>query len=140
MKSKIMFASVLASLLAIPLVANAQGIPDGIQHGASVGNQAAGPVGAVVGGAVDGVIGVVMVLPRRKSRLSDILLVDCRSEPDDCDAAQLQRPISWAQPPIACTRLSGNRRLNARRSASSDAAPTPESSCGLACSRSLCFC
>jgi hypothetical protein len=59
MKSKIMFASVLAGLLAIPLVANAQGIPDGIQHGASVGSQSAGPVGAVVGGAVGGVIGGV---------------------------------------------------------------------------------
>lgn len=51
MKSKIMFASVLAGLLAIPLAANAQGIPDGIQHGASVGSETAGPVGAVVGGA-----------------------------------------------------------------------------------------
>jgi hypothetical protein len=59
MKSKIMFASVLAGLLATPLVANAQGIPDGIQHGASVGSQTAGPVGAVVGGAVGGVIGGV---------------------------------------------------------------------------------
>jgi hypothetical protein len=59
MKSKIMFASVLAGLLATPLVANAQGIPDGIQHGASVGSQSAGPVGAVVGGAVGGVIGGV---------------------------------------------------------------------------------
>ncbi|HEY7217803.1 MAG TPA: hypothetical protein VH985_05365 [Candidatus Binatia bacterium] len=59
MKSKIMFAGVLATLLAIPLVAKAQGIPDGIQHGASVGNQTAGPVGAVVGGAVGGMIGGV---------------------------------------------------------------------------------
>jgi hypothetical protein len=54
-----MFASVLATLLAIPVVANAQGIPDGIQHGASVGSQTAGPVGAVIGGAVGGVIGGV---------------------------------------------------------------------------------
>ena len=59
MKSKIMFASVLAGLLATPLAANAQGIPDGIQHGASVGSQTAGPVGAMVGGAVGGVIGGV---------------------------------------------------------------------------------
>lgn len=59
MKSKIVFASLLATLLAIPHEANAQGIPDGIQHGASVGSQTAGPVGAVVGGAVGGVIGGV---------------------------------------------------------------------------------
>ena len=59
MKSKIIFASVLAAVLTIPIVAKAQGIPDGIQHSASVGSQTAGPVGAVVGGAVGGVIGGV---------------------------------------------------------------------------------
>jgi len=37
--------------------AHAQGIPDGMAHGAYVGNNAAGPVGAVVGGAVGGVVG-----------------------------------------------------------------------------------
>jgi hypothetical protein len=58
MKSKMMFACVIASLV-VPLAARAQGIPDGIQHGASVGSQTAGPVGAVVGGAVGGVIGGV---------------------------------------------------------------------------------
>lgn len=41
-----MFASVLATLLAMLLVANAQGIPGGIEHGASVGIQSAGPIGA----------------------------------------------------------------------------------------------
>ncbi len=37
--------------------AHAQGIPDGIAHGAYVGNNTAGPIGAVVGGAVGGVLG-----------------------------------------------------------------------------------
>jgi hypothetical protein len=59
MKSKIVFACVLATtLLAIPLLANAQGIPDGIHHGALVGSQTAGPVGAVVGGVIGGVEGL----------------------------------------------------------------------------------
>jgi hypothetical protein len=49
---------VVVSLL-VPLTAQAQGIPDGIQHGAFVGDQTAGPIGAVVGGAVGGVIGGV---------------------------------------------------------------------------------
>jgi len=57
-KSKMMIACVVA-VLAVPLAAHAQGIPDGIQHGASVGSQTAGPVGAVVGGAVGSVIGGV---------------------------------------------------------------------------------
>jgi len=54
-----MFASVVVASLACPLAAQAQGIPDGVAHGAYVGNQTAGPVGAVVGGAVGGVIGGV---------------------------------------------------------------------------------
>jgi hypothetical protein len=57
MKSKMMFAGVIATSLAIPVAAKAQGIPDGMQHGAYVGSQTAGPVGWVVGGAVGGVIG-----------------------------------------------------------------------------------
>jgi hypothetical protein len=39
--------------------AHAQGIPDGADHGARVGEHDAGPVGAVVGGVVGGVIGGV---------------------------------------------------------------------------------
>jgi hypothetical protein len=56
-KFHIVFAMVVTTSLVSPLAARAQGIPDGVSHGAYVGNQAAGPVGAVVGGAVGGVIG-----------------------------------------------------------------------------------
>ena len=57
MKFHIVFAAGVALALACPLSAQAQGIPDGIAHGADVGNQTAGPIGAVVGGAV----GVLLV-------------------------------------------------------------------------------
>jgi hypothetical protein len=58
-KFQIVFAAgaVVAASLVCPLAAQAQGIPDGVAHGAYVGNNTAGPVGAVVGGAVGGVIG-----------------------------------------------------------------------------------
>src|SRR6202161_4032771 len=56
-KFQIVFAAAVAVSLVSPLAAQAQGIPDGVAHGAYVGNNAAGPVGAVVGGAVGGVIG-----------------------------------------------------------------------------------
>ena len=59
MKFKILFAAVAVAGLASPLSAQAQGIPDGVAHGAYVGNQEAGPIGAVVGGAVGGVVGGV---------------------------------------------------------------------------------
>jgi hypothetical protein len=52
-------AGTVVASLAWPLAAQAQGIPDGIAHGAYVGNQTAGPIGAVVGGAVGGVVGGV---------------------------------------------------------------------------------
>jgi hypothetical protein len=58
-KFHILFAAAATAILASPLAAQAQGIPDGIAHGAYVGNNTAGPVGAVVGGAVGGVIGGV---------------------------------------------------------------------------------
>lgn len=57
MKFHILFAAVAVAALASPLAANAQGIPDGVAHGAYVGNNAAGPIGAIVGGAVGGVVG-----------------------------------------------------------------------------------
>ena len=47
----------VASVLAISPAANAQGIIDGSQHGAAVGDRDAGPVGAVAGGVVGGVVG-----------------------------------------------------------------------------------
>jgi len=45
--------------VAVPVVAQAQGVPGGIDRGARDGDRAAGPVGAVVGGVVGGVIGGV---------------------------------------------------------------------------------
>ena len=57
MNNRILLASAVAVSLVAPLAARAQGIPDGVAHGASVGNRTAGPIGAVVGGAVGGVIG-----------------------------------------------------------------------------------
>jgi len=53
------FAGVLLATIAVPLAAQAQGIPGGAAHGFNEGNRIAGPVGAVVGTAVGGVIGGV---------------------------------------------------------------------------------
>jgi hypothetical protein len=46
-------------MAAMPLAAQAQGVPGGAAHGFHEGNRIAGPVGAVVGTAVGGVIGGV---------------------------------------------------------------------------------
>ena len=46
MKFQIVFAAIVAASLVSPLAAQAQGIPDGVAHGAYVGNNAAGPLGA----------------------------------------------------------------------------------------------
>lgn len=59
MKSRFLYAGVIAALLGCPLAAQAQGIPDGAAHGAYVGDQTAGPIGGVVGGVVGGFIGGV---------------------------------------------------------------------------------
>ena len=53
------FAGVLVAALALPVAAQAQGVPGGAAHGFHEGNRIAGPVGAVVGTAVGGVIGGV---------------------------------------------------------------------------------
>lgn len=45
--------------IALPLAAQAQGVPGGIEQGAREGGRAAGPVGAIVGGTVGGVVGGV---------------------------------------------------------------------------------
>jgi hypothetical protein len=52
-------AAFALTALIVPPTANAQGIPEGADHGARVGEHDAGPVGAVVGGVVGGVIGGV---------------------------------------------------------------------------------
>jgi hypothetical protein len=57
MKRSIIFVGAIT--LAMSAGAYAQGIPDGANHGARVGEHDAGPVGAVVGGVVGGVIGGV---------------------------------------------------------------------------------
>jgi len=53
------FAGVFFAIAAMPLAAQAQGVPGGAAHGFQEGNRIAGPVGAVVGTAVGGVIGGV---------------------------------------------------------------------------------
>jgi hypothetical protein len=55
-----LFAAALGTAaFVLPIVAHTQGIPEGADHGARVGDHDAGPVGAVVGGVVGGVIGGV---------------------------------------------------------------------------------
>lgn len=52
-------AALAASLCALPLAVQAQGIPGGAARGAQAGGEAAGPVGEAVGGVVGGVAGGV---------------------------------------------------------------------------------
>jgi hypothetical protein len=49
----------LAASVALPVVAQAQGVPGGVERGSRDGERAAGPVGAVVGGVIGGVVGGV---------------------------------------------------------------------------------
>ncbi|MBR1127684.1 Spy/CpxP family protein refolding chaperone [Bradyrhizobium iriomotense] len=58
LRRSLALGSVLALLLGIAAVANAQGLVKGVQEGAAAGNKAAGPVGGVLGGAIGGVVGV----------------------------------------------------------------------------------
>lgn len=44
---------------ALPGLAQAQGVPGGVERGSREGERAAGPVGAVVGGVIGGVVGGV---------------------------------------------------------------------------------
>lgn len=52
-------AAAFLAAAAIPLAAQAQGVPGGIERGARDGERAGGPVGAIVGGVVGGVLGGV---------------------------------------------------------------------------------
>jgi hypothetical protein len=52
-------AAVLLAITALPIAAQAQGVPGGIERGAREGERAAGPVGAIVGGTIGGVVGGV---------------------------------------------------------------------------------
>jgi hypothetical protein len=56
---KVLFAGAIVATIAMPLAAQAQGVPGGFVHGANEGYRIAGPVGAVVGAPVGGVIGGV---------------------------------------------------------------------------------
>ena len=49
----------LATTVALPAMAQAQGVPGGVERGSREGERAAGPVGAVVGGVIGGVVGGV---------------------------------------------------------------------------------
>jgi Protein of unknown function (DUF1236) len=49
----------LAAALAFPVLAQAQGVPGGVERGSRDGERAAGPVGAIVGGVIGGVVGGV---------------------------------------------------------------------------------
>ncbi len=59
MTNKLLLAAATASLLALPLAAQAQGTIRGAAEGAEAGSAAAGPVGGVVGGAVGAATGTV---------------------------------------------------------------------------------
>jgi hypothetical protein len=58
-KSQLLWAGVIVAAVAVPLAAQAQGVPGGVAHGANEGWRIAGPVGAVVGAPVGGIIGGV---------------------------------------------------------------------------------
>jgi hypothetical protein len=51
-------AAVVAAL-ALPALAQAQGVPGGIDRGSREGERAAGPVGGIIGGVIGGVVGGV---------------------------------------------------------------------------------
>src|ERR1700749_3069632 len=59
MKRTLTGSLVAATLLLLPAVAFAQGVPGGIERGSREGERAAGPVGGVVGGVIGGVVGGV---------------------------------------------------------------------------------
>jgi hypothetical protein len=49
----------IVAAVALPSLAQAQGVPGGVERGAREGERAAGPVGAIVGGTIGGVVGGV---------------------------------------------------------------------------------
>jgi hypothetical protein len=49
----------IVAVLALPSLAQAQGVPGGVERGSREGERAAGPVGAVIGGVIGGVVGGV---------------------------------------------------------------------------------
>ena len=59
MKSKLLVSTMLLTLLALPVAAQAQGTVRGMERGAAQGDREAGPLGAVVGGTVGAVAGTI---------------------------------------------------------------------------------
>jgi hypothetical protein len=73
MRFYFLIAAGIATVLSLPLTAQAQGIVRGAQEGAAEGNRAAGPVGGAVGGAVGGIVGGVegvLGIPQRSGSAS----------------------------------------------------------------------
>ncbi len=56
---KLIGIAALAATIALPIAAQAQGVPGGIERGSREGEREAGPLGAVVGGVIGGVVGGV---------------------------------------------------------------------------------
>jgi hypothetical protein len=56
---RLLGTAAVVAVMALPAVAQAQGVPGGIERGAAEGERAAGPVGAIVGGTIGGVVGGV---------------------------------------------------------------------------------
>lgn len=59
MTNRFLSAAAILAGLALPMTAQAQGVPGGAAAGAAQGEAVAGPLGAVVGGVVGGVAGGV---------------------------------------------------------------------------------
>ena len=59
MISRFIGIAAIVATVAIPAVAQAQGVPGGVERGARDGERAAGPIGAIVGGTIGGVVGGV---------------------------------------------------------------------------------
>jgi len=59
MRVHFMMAACIATVLSLPLLAQAQGVVRGAEEGAAAGNRAAGPVGGAVGAGLGGVVGGV---------------------------------------------------------------------------------
>lgn len=56
---RLLGTAAIVATMALPVIAQAQGVPGGIDRGAREGERAAGPVGAIVGGTIGGVVGGV---------------------------------------------------------------------------------
>lgn len=59
MIKRLLGTAAIVATLAVPAIAQAQGVPGGIERGSREGERAAGPVGAIVGGTIGGVVGGV---------------------------------------------------------------------------------